>query len=250
MELTQTIDRGLGSFIVPKDDLIGEFIKVHGVWEQHLCFLYSRLIKKTDIILDAGANIGFHSIQFGKLGSKVYSYEPQPSLFNILAANIAINDLSEKVFPYRFGLSDKNSTIKFTPLAKCLDNCGLMNYGGRGLTNDEEGEGEIEVVPFNYDVDVIKMDIQGGELYALKGMESILDKCNPWIMIENYTWAENDKLVLKFLYDKGYTIYRLMVGNNEDCFAFKDNVPDHSLIKNLFHDNKHQLPYEEYKNLE
>lgn len=247
MELIQTTDRGLGSFIIPKDDLIGEFIKVHGVWEHHLYFLYSKLIKKTDVILDAGANIGFHSIQFGKLGSKVYSYEPQPSLFNILAANIAINDLSEKVFPYRFGLSDKNSTIKFTPLAKCYDQGGFMNYGGRGLTNDEEGEGEIEIVPFNYDVDVIKMDIQGGELYALKGMENILDKCNPWIMIENYTWAENDKLVLKFLYDKGYTIYRLMVGNNEDCFAFKDNIPDHSLIKNLLHDNKHQLPYEIYK---
>jgi FkbM family methyltransferase len=250
MELTQTINRGLGSFIIPKGDLIGEFIKVHGVWEQHLYFLYSRLIKKTDIILDAGANIGFHSIQFGKLGSKVYSYEPQPSIFNILAANIAVNDLSEKVFPYRLGLSDKASKIKFTPLAKCLDQGGLMNYGGRGLTNDEEGEGEIEVIPFNYDVDVIKMDIQGGELYALKGMESILDKCNPWIMIENYTWAENDKEVLKFLHSKGYTIYRLMVGNNEDCFAFKDELPNHSPIKNILNDNKIQLPYEEYKNLE
>ena len=242
MELLQTSDKGYGTFMTIKNDLIGRFIYNYGYWEGHLIHLYQKLIEPTEVILDAGANIGFHSIQFGKLGKKVYSYEPQPLVFNLLTTNVLINGLSDKVFPYRLGLSDINSTLKLTPLSNCDESDGSHNYGGRGLTTDLNEEEEVETIQFRFDIDVIKMDIQGSELYALKGMSDVLDRCEPWIMLENYVWADNDKKVLEFLFSKGYTIYRLEVGNNEDCICFKINLEKHQKIKNYFNNNK-EIPF-------
>ena len=69
--LFQTQDKGFGSFIVIQNDLIGNFINQNGFWENHLCHIYNNLIKETDIVVDAGANIGFHTVQFAKKAKKV-----------------------------------------------------------------------------------------------------------------------------------------------------------------------------------
>lgn len=232
MNLIQTLDRGLGSFIVIENDLIGKYINHYGVWEHHLYNVYSKLISPNDIILDAGANIGFHTVQFAKLGKKVYAYDPQPIVFNLLSTNILLNSVTDKVEQYRLGLSDKKGTLKMQPLSRFDERDGTHNFGGRGLTVDSTGEEEVELTIFDKDIDVIKIDIQGSEIYAFRGMEKVLDECEPWIMFENYP-HDGDKPVLEFLLDRNYIIYRSVIGTHtEDCYAFK-NIEKHQKVKNL-----------------
>lgn len=228
MTILQTKDAGLGSFLVIENDLIGNFISYYGFWEEHIIYVYQKLIKSDDVILDAGANIGFHTVQFARLGKKVYAYEPQSLIFNILSSNILFNGVTDKVEQYRLGISDKEGTIKMQPLNMFDEKNGMHNYGGRGLTKNEEGEEEVNLIVFNKDVDVIKIDIQGSEIYAFKGMEEMIDRCEPWIMLENYPNGENDKKVLEFLLDKGYIVYRYEI-KDEDCIAFKPEK--HKFIK-------------------
>jgi FkbM family methyltransferase len=227
MNLIQTKDVGLGSFLVIQNDLIGNYIVTHGFWEPWLIEIYQKLIQPGDVILDAGANMGFHTVQFARLGKKVYAYEPQPIIFNLLTANILLNGATEFVEQYRLGLSDTTGSIKIEPQVNDLN--GIVNFGGRGLTNDDNGEGYVELIKFDKDVDVVKMDIQGSEIYALKGMEDVIDRCEPWFLIENYP-NENDKKVLDFLTAKGYIIYRYEM-KNEDCIAFKPEK--HKRIKDI-----------------
>ena len=167
MNLIQTKDIGAGSFVIIENDLIGQFILRHGVWEGHLANIYSQLINETDVILDAGANIGFHTVQFARFGKKVYAYDPQPTIFNLLSANILFNGVTNKVEQFRLGLSDKPGSIRMEPINKFDQPNGMRNFGGRGLTNDETGEESVELVTFDKDVDVIKIDIQGSEIYLL-----------------------------------------------------------------------------------
>ena len=68
--------------------------------------------------VDAGANIGFHSIQFGKLGKKVYSFEPQRYVFNQMSANILINDLDNQINTYRLGLGDKEELLRLFTIVR------------------------------------------------------------------------------------------------------------------------------------
>lgn len=234
MKLIQTKNVGFGSYLVLENDLIGRFIANHGFWEMHLIEIYKRLITPDDVILDAGANIGFHTIQFAVLGKKVYAYEPQKIIFNLLSTNILLNGVTDKVEQYRLGIGDKNCIIKMQPLSMFDESNGCHNYGGRGLTTKDDGEEEVELIKFDKQIDVVKIDIQGSELFALRGMETIIDDCEPWFMIENYREHDNDKIVLEFLLNKGYVIYRpTEILPPEDCIAFKPGLDKHKKIKDM-----------------
>ena len=88
-----------GTFCLLEKDLISSCINNYGYWEQHLYLFYSNFIKPDFVILDGGANLGFHTVQFGFLGSKVYSFEPQSYVYNQLCANILFNTLLILKFP-------------------------------------------------------------------------------------------------------------------------------------------------------
>ena len=68
------VETTFGNFLIDEQDLIGRFIQQNKFWESHLYELYSKMITPDYHCVDAGANIGFHSIQFGKLGKKVKRY--------------------------------------------------------------------------------------------------------------------------------------------------------------------------------
>lgn len=231
VSLIQSHDNGYGSFVVIENDLIGRCINRFGMWEHHLYDIYSQCISPDDIILDAGANIGFHTVQFAKLGKKVYAYDPQPLIFNLLCTNILFNGVTHKVEQYKLGLSDSEGVLRMQPLERFDQKDGCHNFGGRGLQSEGDSE-EVYLTTFDKDVDVIKIDIQGSEIYAFRGMERILDRCEPWIIFENYPEGDDDKKVLGLLKEKGYIIYRSMIGLKEDCYAIKD-IEKHKKVKEV-----------------
>ena len=83
-----------GNFLINEFDYIGDHIKTRENWEPHLYEFYSQILTKDDVCVDAGANLGYHAIQFGNLSKRVYAFEPQPMVFNQLCANILFNDLT------------------------------------------------------------------------------------------------------------------------------------------------------------
>ena len=243
MSLIRTMDRGLGSFLVLENDLIGRYINNRGVWEGHLYQIYSQLIESEDIILEGGANIGFHTVQFAKLASKgkVYAFEPQKLVFNLLSSNILFNNQSHNTNQYRLALGDKPGVLYMQPLSKFDEKDGYHNYGGRGLTTKSKDE-KVKVITFdslNIKPNMVKLDIQGSEIYALKGMEKTIDKYEPWFILENYTSSKpneciNDKKVYKLLTSKGYKFFRFYFKDpntkemkpHEDCIVYKKNKHD------------------------
>ena len=80
-------------------------------------YLNSRInIKKNDIIIDIGANIGIFGIKLSKLFNNkitILSFEPIKHIFNVLEKNsMLIGNENFKVF--QLGLSDKNEQVNFT----------------------------------------------------------------------------------------------------------------------------------------
>lgn len=232
-----------GQFCLLQNDLISNCINNYGFWENHLYHLYSKIIKEDDIVLDGGANIGFHTVQFASLANKgkVYAFEPQSLIFNILSTNILINGASNIVQQYRLGLSNGETIETLTP----MDNPGVhmndtcINWGGRGFT---EGGGDEEAKTttldsFNLDkLDFIKLDIQGFEYKALMGGINTIKKNMPTIFIENYDGrcaehlVEQERAPIDLLLSLGYIGYRLIIGNNDDCI-FTNNKEVIELIE-------------------
>jgi FkbM family methyltransferase len=244
MNLRQTQDIGFGSFIVLENDLIGNFILRHGYWEQHLYAIYSQFIKPEHVIIDAGANIGFHTIQFAKLGKLVYAFEPQSLIFNLLSTNILMNDVNENVKQYRLGLYNDDAILNMQSIEQFTEPNGVLNLGGRGVTTDQIDTEKIDLVSWDKHfsnvehVDFIKMDIQGAELSALKGMEKLLKKSKPWMLLENYD-NENDARVVEYLTSIGYEIYRPMNAlPNEDCICIHKDYEQRNELKSFLSETK------------
>jgi len=233
-----------GQFCLIENDLVSGCINTYGFWENHLYQFYSKIIKEDFIVLDGGANIGFHTVQFARLANKgkVYAFEPQNLIFNVLSTNILINGLSNIVSQYKLGLSDDESTVTLTsmdnPGVKWSESC--INWGGRGFT---EGDGDEKATTttidsFNLDkLDFIKLDIQGFEYKALMGGIKTIKNNKPTIFIENYDGRcadyqiEQERAPIDLLLSLGYEGYRILFGNDEDCI-FTTNKEVISLIEN------------------
>lgn len=245
MNLVQTENKGLGSYIVIENDLIGQFILQHGFWEGHLYEIYSKLITSKDVVIDAGANIGFHTVQFAKLAKTVHAFEPQKVIYNILCSNVLFNDVSNNTFQYDFGLGDKEITLYMEPLSNRDEANGMHNFGGRGLDPNATSEQPVPLKVFDdlgLDFSVLKMDIQGSEIFALKGMIKNLRKNKPWIMLENYPNQEDDQKVLDLLFAEGYELCRFMHNLNEDCILYHPNK--HIKIRPLLESTNYKLRFE------
>jgi FkbM family methyltransferase len=128
------------------------------------------------MVLDIGANIGYYTVQAATLvgpHGRVFAFEPQPSMRQELAANLALNQLSNvTVIPY--ALSDRAETVRF-----CVPTAGNESMGSLHSNPRFEADCEIEVETRCLDdvlksvdcplVDLVKLDAEGAELPIVKG---------------------------------------------------------------------------------
>ncbi|MGH9847801.1 MAG: FkbM family methyltransferase, partial [Blastocatellia bacterium] len=85
-----------------------------GSFEPESISAVHRLVRKGDLVLDVGANIGYYTVRFGKLvgaGGRVIAAEPTLHYRNILERNIVENGLTNvRILDY--GFSDRADTVR------------------------------------------------------------------------------------------------------------------------------------------
>ena len=253
----EIIETPFGNFLIDEYDMIGSCIKHSKVWEYHLYEIYSQIINKESYCIDAGANLGFHSIQFGRLGKKVYSFEPQRYIFNQLSANILFNGLDNTIDAHRVGLGDKEENQQLWNIEHEWLNGGGHNWGGRGIIqnilseknratkNEIREEDIIRIITLDSlnipKCDFMKIDIQGYEYNMFVGAKELLNQFKPIIFLENPD-IENEKtsiMAKEYIINIGYEFYRLNIGNKEDCIVIHPesiNYTQHLNIINQFKD--------------
>lgn len=241
----EIIETQFGNFIIDEYDLIGNCIKNNKVWEHHLYEIYSQIISKESYCIDAGANLGFHSIQFGYLGKKVYSFEPQSYVYNQLCTNILLNGLDNVINAYKVGLGniEENKQMWNIEHENWVGN-GSHNWGGRGIiqdtldperanNNEIREEDIIKVITLDSlnisKCDLMKVDVQGYELKLFMGAQKTVSMFKPIIFLENYIEDKTSILTKKYLIELGYEFYRMNIGNKEDCILIH---PENQHYKN------------------
>ncbi len=134
--------------------------------------LCKEIIKKGDVVIDIGANIGYYSVLFSKLvgrKGRVYAFEPLPKNFSLLLKNLKVNNCSN-VSAFNCAVSSTNGIATFRYNKRYL--------GGGSLSYKEEHTDSFEVMTIKLDdfikkADFVKMDIEGHEPEALKGMKNL-----------------------------------------------------------------------------
>ena len=162
---------------------IHPFTIAYGIhnWEPYTAELFQNALKPGSTVLDIGAHHGYFSLLaarcVGKEG-RVYAFEPVPQNFQILKTNIELNHLTN-VTPVNKAVSDRCTTVPFFYRRD-------TGVGGSLFPTNRPNECTVPVESITIDaflagesVDVVKMDIEGGESFALEGMNKTLfqSKC-------------------------------------------------------------------------
>ena len=130
-------------------------------------FLEDNLSDK-NIFMDIGASNGAMTLIAASLGSEVISYEPDPTMFRILARNLDLNpSIREKVFLKNSGVSNTSSNLEFNANAdsSILSSIVVGNLKSKGELVSILALSE-EINQIHHDMEkklVIKMDIEGAE---------------------------------------------------------------------------------------
>ena len=189
--------------------------------------IVKKIVKSGDVVLDLGANIGYFTILFAKIvgeNGKVVAFEPESKNFQILKKNISENGYNNVILENK-AVSEKNgSTVLFT---------GTKSSGANRIYEPKKAQewrkkekqqefekNEIETVSIDKflnekeieKVNFIKIDIEGGEFFALKGMKNILKNPDLKIFMEWDRPALEDSgikpiEVLELLKQENFIIY-------------------------------------------
>lgn len=167
------------------DRYLGEALHLYGECSQIELEALLQIVRPTDTIVEAGANIGVLTVPLARAVPRgvVYAFEPQRLTFQILNANIALNGLTN-VHARHAAAGGARGLIN----VPVLDPMVLQNFGGLSLLAGESGE-PVPVQTIDSlnlaTCRLIKADVQGMELDVLKGAEATIKRCRPILYVEN-----------------------------------------------------------------
>jgi FkbM family methyltransferase len=184
--------------------------------------LLSEIVRPGDAVIDIGANQGLYSYYLSQLvgpAGKVYAFEPIPYNLRILA-RIAHGRSNIIVRPV--GCGEQNETTEFfIPISH---RAPIGGWAHRKASVDK-GPGEIvraNIIRLDDEItkpiSFIKCDIEGAELFALKGASKILERWRPTVICEIFEpwclrFGITKKQTLGFFLDLGYTVRQISEDN-------------------------------------
>ncbi|MCI0702908.1 MAG: FkbM family methyltransferase [Planctomycetia bacterium] len=175
-------------------NLIDDSVLVFGAWEKHiLLFLedYTNATGTQDTaFVDVGANTGQYALFMSRRVKLVHAVEPFPPVLKNLHANIKLNSFTN-IKVHEVGLGDQVGSI---PFYEPVD----ANHGGgtfRGEGHDGKGQKLSAQLPIvtgdslftsadGPPIGSMKIDIEGFEEAALKGLRQTLEKYRPLVVVE------------------------------------------------------------------
>lgn len=180
-------------------------------WERGLRDRAVKVIKdnKLDVFIDVGANLGLYTIDLNhrcELKNTI-AFEPLPKNFNQICGNIFANRLSDRVTAKCEALSDADGTAVLRVNSTYTIHSTLESDS----LNPERFDKMVDVSLIRFDSHhkiegqrvFVKMDVEGHEPLALKGMLDFLAKNKAYLQIE--TGNERVYKVGKLLAGIGYT---------------------------------------------
>jgi FkbM family methyltransferase len=151
---------------VDTQDFIQRTIYLTGVWDDGVGAAVRRLLKPGELFVDIGANVGYFSLLAAKLGGRVIAFEPNPECQAEMAHNIALNGF-RNIDVRATGIADRRGQdVLYVESKENLGAGSLKSVSGNPIaveidTLDGQLAGETPAI--------IKLDIEGAELMALRG---------------------------------------------------------------------------------
>ncbi len=221
-----------GWFLVsPLDIYLGRAVVTYGeCCEIEWKLLEQILMRLGKDAIEVGANVGVHTVSMAStlagMGRRLLAVEPQPVVFQNMCANLALNGL--------FNVIAENAACGNAPgwlSFSAPDYHRQNNSGGVSMREDGSGNQSVravrldELVPEDFDVGLIKIDVEGFEQRVLEGATQTIARFRPVIYLENDR-VEHSKALIEWLWAANYKLWwhipRLF--NPDNFVGKKENI--------------------------
>lgn len=191
-------------------------LKKDKIYEQETTLFIRKYLNEGDTVWDVGANIGYFTLEFARsVGSqgKVLSFEPHPEIFKVLQRNVSRNKY-QNISLQNVACGEEAT---FSKLYFSTENEGNHKIVENSSSKDSV---KIKVVKLSTFIEthpprLIKMDIEGAELLALRGLGADYLKYSRVDFVIEYHPYEmsffdiEGEQVIDFFIDTGYKFRNL-----------------------------------------
>lgn len=222
-----------------RDGYIGRSLEIYGEFSEAEVTLWREYVKPGDLVIDAGANIGAHTVALARLVGErgiVLAFEPIRFLSQLCAGNVALNGLTN-VAIYQVALGADAGSL----LVPLIDYTAADNFGGVPLGQWSDGErvlverlDDMARIPR---CTFIKIDVEGMEQAVLNGAQQLIAKHRPVLYVEQSEQNAADLLrTIQAMHYRSYlhvpplfnpSNYR---GHTEDIYAGMFDGQIHNLL--------------------
>lgn len=163
-------------------------------------------VSTRDCVIQAGGNSGLYAKIYSGFFEKVYTFEPDATWFTCLTHNVP----EKNVYKFQCCLGNDSTGLNVATPTWSKENYGAIRVSGPGNVP------QLQIDSFNAAPNLIHLDIEGYELFALQGAINTIEKHKPVIVLEindtmcqMFGYREND--IDAFLASFGYSRKRTWV---------------------------------------
>jgi FkbM family methyltransferase len=187
-----------------------------GTYETDLQEVIKDHIQDGWVVYDVGANIGFITLLLSRLVGDdgiVFAFEALPENIARLEKNLALNALNTRVKVIPFAVVDTPKTVTFLvgpsgAMGKVMGSAGRENIHLKSFQIPGISLDDFIYQNGNPPPQLVKMDIEGGEVLAIKGMPRLLAEERPIVFLEMHG-TEAARGVWDTLITADYRIYQM-----------------------------------------
>lgn len=134
-----------------------------------------QLTRGRKVVVQAGGNLGVFAKALSDEFETVYTFEPSPRLFPDMVANAP----EPNIIRFQCALGDQPGVVGLRHETDKLDHAGVTHIDGEGVLP------VIRLDSLNLPVcDLLYLDVEGFEFFALRGAEETIARCKPTVVVE------------------------------------------------------------------
>ena len=196
-----------------------------GAYEKAELKLWMNMARGASTIFDVGANVGLYSLLAASTNpnATIHAFEPTPTLSRAIDKNIQANNL-QNIVVNRMAVGNVNGSVFLNFCSGADGNNEGMNFvTTTKMQSDDEPTTAVTLDQYCHEhgissIDLMKMDVEGGEYAVLLGAQELLKrKAIKYIIVELVEWAAHRSGysttdVKRILVENGYQIYAVQAG--------------------------------------
>jgi len=178
---------------------IGKCFDLYGQYSESEVAMMRAFLSEGSTAIDVGANIGDLTVPLAQIVGKsgrVYAVESHPGNFNVLCANLALNDVA-----------NTKPINAFIATSSEVDTSSAV-WGATAYTGDVWRPQFLTLDSLDISAcDLIKIDVDGKELEVLKSGEMQIERFRPVLYFENDVKNSSIELISYVMDKLGYDLY-------------------------------------------